>query len=402
MNKKIILTYISLIIIIAATLIINYPEQTGKEALAAPTPTTTITPAPTTTATTTKEVIEVTVTPTNTAEPAKPKNPKTVIDASNWTKIDETLKTENVTLLSGVYERSNNLTLPSNCWLTGIPGQTVITMIHGIAEPILLVNNSVNVKITGLILDHQTPRGCDSMDFGYGIQAVNTDGLEIGDCSIIHSTMFGLSIGITDAYNVGTVNKPCNNTYIHDNIIEDSPKDGIHIQGGFNHKIINNTIQNVNDDIIALGGNTETPIGNVEVVNNTLSDSNGNGVDIFALSGTVTTPYVISNIKIKGNYIHDVNSSAVTLYMDSASFWKVTNYTYGISFAANVIIENNTMTEILYPCFDNTVIKSNAYAENVTLAHNIMSSYRQVIQPYNLINPDVHDNYIIFEMKNGV
>lgn len=286
---------------------------------------------------------------------------------------------ENVIVLGGTYTLSTpvSINLKSNLTLTTSSNSAFVMTTTN--QVMMQIWNSTNIIVSGFSFNHNEESTTNS---DFGIQALNDTNLQIIKNSFTKIGNYAIDIG-------GVVEKglsndvPCSNVTIADNNIFNCPKDGIHVRGGNNIKIIGNVENNLGDDGIAVFGWDQNKLSNVIIENNQISFCiNANGIKIGAAdwnTGQTVSGIVLSNIIVENNQISNIRYDGIQFVTAN------TVYTNGTTVCSGVAVQSNTISSVsgyglctltYYPVYWKVLWQGNTFSNvNVgVLAANLVNS----------------------------
>jgi len=274
---------------------------------------------------------------------------------------------------AGIYYLNGSIYPTSNSVTLGEGESSILSMSNTTAQPVMVLNNVQNVKILYLKLTHNFPivwgNTTKTMNT-YDIQALNATDLEIAYCHVTQAADYAVSIGCVPSPNFAQL--PCYNTWIHDNLIENSASDGLHIRGGSGIIVQNNIFNATGDDELGIAGLPWDTISGVTVEGNIFEDGNANAIKLTteqsSIVSNVTTDQ-ITGINIAGNTINTMNAGGIWIWVPQSS----SNYTTGTVFCSNISITDNMISNTNLPAFLGEEGLTGCLIQGLTFSDNSIS-----------------------------
>jgi len=175
--------------------------------------------------------------------------------------------------------------------------------------PVILVNNSNYIKLTGFTIDQRRTKVASLPDVVF---IVNSNYVEVSYLEITRYYPFALSFGRPIAFLTNPSKaetppfSPSSNIYVHHNFIHDSVQacggDGIHLYATKNAVITDNILVNTGDDSISVGGMKDYVSWNYIIANNIVGSSAcGSGIKLHTIYKQPPGNYPIRNVVISNN-----------------------------------------------------------------------------------------------------
>ena len=187
--------------------------------------------------------------------------------------------------------------------------------------PILRIYNANNVRVKGLIIDMQADWSTTRLTgpSANNIQVANSKNIEIAYNIIKNAREYNVLVGAYIDETTG-FRSPCDNVWIHHNLVMGGRADGIDILAAKHVIIENNIVTGTGDDAIAILAWMDNPVEDVIIRSNIVYGHRFSCFKVVTYYGR-TGSYAANNIIIEGNYCEstiDEGDGAVTIKYGSS------------------------------------------------------------------------------------
>jgi len=182
--------------------------------------------------------------------------------------------------------------------------------------PILRIYNASNVRVKGLIIDMQADWSITRLPIpsANNIQVANSSDVEIAYNILKNAREYSVHIGVYADTNTW-IESPCDNVWIHHNLVMGGRADGIDIIATKHVIIENNIVTGTGDDAIAILAWMDNPVEDVIIRSNIVYNHRYSCFKVVTYYSS-TGSYAVNNIIFEGNYCEstiDEGDGAVTI-----------------------------------------------------------------------------------------